>query len=126
MPNHYVGDLLHIIGMSGLSRLRTELVRLTVIAALPHPVQMHRQLPSHCYLGDLPPLLHGQVGLGMLFRNLAHDGLERSVGGGKRDVGPKRYPRYVLEVGNVDIPHETARQVGTQITRQSAFRLTPV
>ena len=24
MPNHYVGDLLHTMGMSGLSRVRTE------------------------------------------------------------------------------------------------------
>jgi len=43
MPNHYVGDLLHTIGISGLSRVRTELLHLTVVAALaPHPVQMHR------------------------------------------------------------------------------------
>jgi hypothetical protein len=48
MPNHYIGDLLHTIGMSGLSRVRTELMQLAVIAALaPHPVQMHRQLPRH-------------------------------------------------------------------------------
>jgi len=38
MPNHYIGDLLHTIAISGLSRVRTELMRLTVIAALaPHP-----------------------------------------------------------------------------------------
>jgi len=62
MPNHYVGDLLHTIGMSGLSRVRTDLMRLTVIAALtPHPVQMHRQLPRHGYLGDLPPSSRGKV-----------------------------------------------------------------
>ena len=42
MPNHYVGDLLHTIGISGLSRVRTELLRLAVVAALaPHPIQMH-------------------------------------------------------------------------------------
>ncbi len=33
MPNHYVGDLLHTIEISGLSRVRTELVQLAVIAA---------------------------------------------------------------------------------------------
>jgi hypothetical protein len=48
MPNHYIGDLLHTIAISGLSRVRTELMQLAVIAALaPHPVQMHRQLPRH-------------------------------------------------------------------------------
>ena len=44
MPNHYVGDLLLTIGMSGLSRVRTELLHLAVVQTLtPHPVQMHRQ-----------------------------------------------------------------------------------
>src|ERR1043165_10107592 len=43
MPNHYIGDLLLTIAISGLSRVRTELLRLAVVAALtPHPVQMHR------------------------------------------------------------------------------------
>ena len=42
MPNHYVGDGLHTIGMSGLSRVRTELLPRAIVAALaPHPVQMH-------------------------------------------------------------------------------------
>ena len=42
MLNHYVGDLRHTIGMSGLSRVRTELLRLAVVRTLtPHPVQMH-------------------------------------------------------------------------------------
>jgi len=55
MPNHYVGDLLHTMGISGLSRVRTELLQLAVVAALaPHPVQMHRQFPRHGYLGNLP------------------------------------------------------------------------
>src|SRR5215467_8963386 len=54
MPNHYVGDGLHTIGMSGLSRVRTELRRLAVVAALtPHPVQMHGQLSCHRYFRDL-------------------------------------------------------------------------
>jgi len=62
MPNHYVGDLLHTIGMSGLSRVRTELLQLAVVASLaPHPVQMHRQLPRHRYLGDLPSPPHREV-----------------------------------------------------------------
>jgi len=43
MPNHYVGDFLHTMAMSGRSRVRTELFKLTVIQPLtPHPVQMHR------------------------------------------------------------------------------------
>ena len=62
MPNHYVGDLLHTMGISGLSRVRTELLQLAVVLTLaPHPVQMHRQFPSHRYLGDLPPAPHGEV-----------------------------------------------------------------
>ncbi len=62
MPNHYVGDLLHTIGISRLSRVRTELMQQAVIAALPpHPVQMHRQLAGHGNLGDLPPSPHGEV-----------------------------------------------------------------
>jgi hypothetical protein len=43
MPNHYIGDLLHTIGISGLSRVRTELSPLaTVVALAPHPIRMHR------------------------------------------------------------------------------------
>ena len=62
MPNHYIGDLLHTIAMSGLSRVRTELLQLAVVAALtPHPVQMHRQFARHGYLGDLPSTPHGQM-----------------------------------------------------------------
>ena len=62
MPNHYVGDLVHTIGMSGPSRVRTELSPLAVVAALaPHPVQMHGQLPRHGYLGNLPSTPQGEV-----------------------------------------------------------------
>jgi hypothetical protein len=62
MPNHYVGDLLPTIGMSGLSRMRTELLQLAVVVALaPHPVQMHRQFPSHRYFRDLSSSAHGKV-----------------------------------------------------------------
>jgi hypothetical protein len=48
--------------MSGLSRVRTELLRLAVVAALtPHPVQMHRQLSCHRYFRNLPSTPHGQM-----------------------------------------------------------------
>jgi hypothetical protein len=40
MPNHYGGDLLSTIAISGLSRVRTELSELFVIpASTPHPGQ---------------------------------------------------------------------------------------
>ena len=62
IPNHYVGDLLHTIGISGLSRVRTELVQLAVVQPLtPHPVQMHRQLASHGHVRDLPSSSHGEM-----------------------------------------------------------------
>jgi len=62
MPNHYIGDLLHTIKMSGFSRVRTELWHLAVVTtSTPHPVQMRRQLPRHRYLGDLPTASHGEV-----------------------------------------------------------------
>jgi len=32
MPNHYAGDLLHTMAISGLSRVRTELFKLTVVS----------------------------------------------------------------------------------------------
>ena len=50
--------------------------------------------------------------LGMLFRKLAHDGLERSVGGGKCDVRPELDPREIGELRNVGkTSHQSARQV---------------
>jgi len=62
IPNHYVGDLLTTMAISGLSRVRTELFELTVIPTLtPHPVQMHRQFPSHRHFRDLPAAPHGEV-----------------------------------------------------------------
>jgi hypothetical protein len=62
MPNHYVGDGVHTIGMSALSRVRTELFELVVVAALPpHPVQMHRQLAGHRHFRDLPSTPHGEM-----------------------------------------------------------------
>ena len=62
MPNHYIGDLLHTIEISGLSRVRTELLQLAVVAVLtPHPVQMHCEFPCHRYLGNLPTTPHGEM-----------------------------------------------------------------
>jgi hypothetical protein len=62
MPNHYGGDLLHTMGMSGLSRVRTELLHFGVIpSSTPHPVQLDRQFPRHRYLRDLPPTPQGEV-----------------------------------------------------------------
>ena len=62
MPNHYVGDLLPTIGISGLSRVRTELLQLAVVMALaPHPVQMNRQLSRHRYFRDLSSSAHREV-----------------------------------------------------------------
>ena len=62
MPNHYDGDLLHTMAISGLSRVRTELLHLLVVpAATPHPVQLDRQLAGHRDLGDLTSAPHGQV-----------------------------------------------------------------
>ena len=60
IPNHYVGDLLHTMAISGLSRVRTELFKLTVVQALtPHPVQMNRQLSGHRDLRDLSSSAYG-------------------------------------------------------------------
>ncbi len=79
MPNHYGGDLLHTMGISGLSRVRTELLHFVVIpAAPPHPVQLDRQLAGHRYLGDIAPLPHGQVKeLDAPLRIVAHRHLRR-------------------------------------------------
>jgi hypothetical protein len=50
------------MAISGLSRVRTELLHFVVVpASAPHPVQLHRQFPSHRYLRDLSPAPHGQV-----------------------------------------------------------------
>ena len=62
IPNHYVGDLLATTAISGLSRVRTELFQVCVVAPLaPHPVQMHCQLSGHRDLRDLAPAPHGKV-----------------------------------------------------------------
>jgi hypothetical protein len=49
--------------------------------------------------------------VGMLLRKLAHDGLQRSVGGVKCDAGPELDPRYGGHEGKVESRHESARQV---------------
>ena len=62
MPNHYAGDLLHTMAISGLSRVRTELFKLTVVQTLtPHPVQMNRQFSGHRYFRNLPSSAHREV-----------------------------------------------------------------
>src|SRR5713101_5649235 len=61
-PNRYDGELLHTMGISGLSRVRTELFHLLVIPFLTHhPVHLNRQPASHGDLGDLPSPPHRQV-----------------------------------------------------------------
>ena len=72
MPNHYGGDLLHTMAMSGLSRVRTELLHFVVVpAAAPHPVQLDCQLPRHRHLGDLAPTPHDLGGQWAGFLRLA-------------------------------------------------------
>src|ERR1700687_4948294 len=62
MPNQLLGVLLHTLAMSGLSRVRTEVFHLLVIAPLaPHPVHATRQSPPHRDLGNLPSPPHRQV-----------------------------------------------------------------
>ncbi len=79
MPNQLLGVQLHTIAISGLSRVRTELVQLLVIPSLaPHPVHANRQSPRHGDLGDLPPPPHRQVKiLTAPFRVAAHRDLRR-------------------------------------------------
>ena len=48
MPNHYAGDLLRTMAMYGLSRVRTELFKLTV----PGVLSRHQTQPG----GKLPPV----------------------------------------------------------------------
>ena len=56
MPNHYGGDLLHTMAMSGLSRVRTELLHFLVVpAAAPHPVQLIANFRAIATLAILRP-----------------------------------------------------------------------
>jgi hypothetical protein len=64
MPNHYGGDLLHTMAISGLSRVRTELFKLTVVQTMspqtccsPSQIaEVHKDLARHsrrgCRLSD--------------------------------------------------------------------------
>src|SRR2546428_2040976 len=62
MPNHFSGDLLHTLAISGLSRVRTELFQLFVVPSLaPHPVKSNGELAGHRDLGDPPFPSHRQV-----------------------------------------------------------------
>src|SRR6266404_3281497 len=62
IPNHYIDDLLQITAISGLSRVRTELLQLRVIPFLaPHPVQVDGKFSSHRYFRNLPSPSHGQL-----------------------------------------------------------------
>src|ERR1700682_4354701 len=62
IPNQFLGVLLHTLAMSGLSRVRTELLQLLVIPSLaPHPVHANRQSTGHRTFGDLSPPPHRQV-----------------------------------------------------------------
>ena len=71
--------LLHTIAISGLSRVRTELLHLLVVPLLaPHPVHSNGQAPGHGYFGDLAAPPHGQVKiLTAPFRVAAHRDLGR-------------------------------------------------
>ena len=71
------------MAISGLSRVRTELFKLTVVQSLaPHPVQGNRQLSGHRDLRDLPSSAHGQVEeLAASLRFTAHRDLRRFQGG---------------------------------------------
>ena len=79
MPNHYGGDLLHTMAISGLSRVRTELLHLAVIpSAPPHPVQLDGQFPGHRDLRDLSSAPHSQMKeLATPLRMTAHRDLGR-------------------------------------------------
>jgi hypothetical protein len=79
IPNHYGGDLLHTMAISGLSRVRTELLHFVVVpSAPPHPVQLDRQFPGHRYFRDLSPAPHGEVKeLAAPLRIAAHRDLRR-------------------------------------------------
>jgi hypothetical protein len=78
-PNQFLGVRLDTMGMSGLSRVRTELDALLVVPSLTHhPVQANRQSPCHRDLGDLPSMSRHQVELlAAPLRQTAHRDLRR-------------------------------------------------
>src|SRR5712692_258150 len=62
MPNQVDGVLLHTMSGTELSRVRTELHRRRILAAIsPHPVQANRQSAPHRYLGNALVPTHRQV-----------------------------------------------------------------
>ena len=64
MPNQVAGDLLHTMDESRLSRVRTELQSLLIIAFLtPHPVEADGQPAGHRHLDDTPVPPHAQMGV---------------------------------------------------------------
>jgi hypothetical protein len=79
IPNQLLGDRLHTMAISGLSRVRTEFFQLLVIPSLaPHPIHANRQLPGHGDLRDFPSSPHGQVEiLAAPFRVAAYRDLRR-------------------------------------------------
>ena len=62
MPNQGGGDLLHTMDESRLSRVRTELQSLLIIAFLtPHPVEADGEFACHRNLSDATVATHGQM-----------------------------------------------------------------
>src|SRR5882762_11193751 len=62
MPNHVDDALLHAMSGTELSRVRTELHRRRILAAIsPHPVQADSQPAPHRYLGNAFVPTHRQV-----------------------------------------------------------------
>ena len=53
---YHGGDLLHTMGISGRSRVRTELLHFVVVpSTTPHPGQLSCQLADHGHFRDLAP-----------------------------------------------------------------------
>ena len=62
MPNHCADDLMPTKAISGLSRVRTELLQLGIVPSLaPHPVQLDRQFSGHRDLRNLSIPPHGEM-----------------------------------------------------------------
>src|SRR5271170_6598682 len=78
-PNQLLGVGLHTIAMSGLSRVRTELVPLLIVPSLAHhPVQTNRQPSGHRYLGSFSSSPHRQMEIPAApLRQAAHRHLRR-------------------------------------------------
>src|SRR5215468_4898573 len=62
MPNQVDGVLLHAMSGNEVSRVRTELQRRRIVAAVsPHSIQADSQSAPHCYLGNALVPTHRQV-----------------------------------------------------------------